>query len=211
MKHFFTTLCIVWIISSPLMAQDSPGFGLSIGFQTTEITTTSELTTGDSYQMAVGTFLGGFYQFPIGKNYVITSLSIEQRRIKFKNDIQLTDVQGIPQGLLEPRSAVAHYNFSLSGLYMIQKGNWRFGTGIQIRHQMDPIVRFEEVTLPFADRFKIKSLNPFYLDIPLEVSYHLANMSVFLRLERSITNRLAAPNGIKEFDNTIKIGVSYFF
>jgi len=46
--------------------------------------------------------------------------------------------------------------------------------------------------------------------IPMELSYHFVEkLSIALRYERGLLNRLGGGNGIKEFENTFRFGMMY--
>ena len=194
----------------PLMAQDDEKVSISAGLQTTVVSTVSDFQVSSSYDLAIGNFVGASYHFTLGKHQLKAGLLVEQRRIQYTTPILLTDVLGIPSGALEPESAVNHYNFSLHGLYTLQYGRWTLGGGMQLRYQPNPTARLEFPGADDIERFTIRSLNKVYVDIPLEVSFRVSTIRVFTRYERSLNNRLIEPNGIKEHDNTFRLGVFYY-
>lgn len=179
-------------------------FNLFAGLSSTIINVSSDSEIQNPYHMGIGEFLGGAYE---QNKWLSYELLFEYSQIKLRNEIQFTSGVGSDVGSAETFNRF--FNIQLGALCYKKFNKLKIAGGLNLQYSLYSNVIYKS---DYFNNYKANnSVRPYNIVIPLEASYPLGAISIMIRYERAILNRLLNSNTTKEFENDLRLGVSYQF
>ncbi|MEP2024228.1 MAG: hypothetical protein ABJH98_03470 [Reichenbachiella sp.] len=198
-------LLIIATFFIPIVSYAQPTTSIAGGFSSTVISVSTDQEFQNPYNMGLGAFLKGGYE---QNEWLTYEVLLEYSRIKLRNETQLVDVVGGDLGSL--KTINQNFNIQLGALLSKNLNKLSIATGLAIQYAISSKIIYKQK----SDDFKTEnnSIRPFNIIIPIQLTYPIGSVSLLARYERSILNRLKNTDGnIKEFENDLRIGISYQF
>lgn len=156
---------------------------------------------------------GAFVNFKYNRKNILTSLEYE--RISNTTNFVFTDIAGNPVGKYNASFINIQLTYDIIGLYEVFN-ELSIGTGVSVYFVADSKVKFpKDIDFyaagspwdPSKDIFAYRRLN---IAIPILVRYEANKLFFFSKLSVGVINRLYNHSIVKEYNNTLTMGLGVY-
>ena len=218
-KSFSIFIIILCFKGSSLFAQNIE-IGAFAGANSSIVGVRSEYgISEDGKSKPVISYNTGVYLSSINQGKFGLTGSIEYLRIqnKIKNGIEITDINGESFGAFD-KSIINHY-ITLSTLGKIQLTKKLYaGIGVSENFLCKSVLKLNKDFIDYnferknyGKKFTNYYYKRFVVSIPVIIGLKLNQFDVFLRFNKAVMNRIKKDSYVKEYENTLILGLGYRF
>lgn len=221
MKKIISILILISCLIQPEINGQKLDIGAFAGANINFLGLRSEyaMNTDEEFKPGISCNFGG-YLATINKGMFGMIGTIEYLRIrnKEKNGYNLTDVNGDNAGSMD-KSIINHY-LTLSVIGKMQFSNGLYlGLGLSGNILLKSIFKTSEDLISYnsldeknyGNKFTNYHYKKFLFSIPVIVGFNHNRFDYFIRFNKGIMNRLNNGSYIKEYENTLILGIGYRF